>query len=108
MPRKKKASPWKASEAKKILMKDLRSGLIPLDSADMAPRDAFQQRPEFAEFDSCYENFARRLRAARKQIREKNSHASLDGVALAHDRQLFPKAATNYRGKPRWEGSEAE
>ena len=108
MPPKKKASSWKASEAKKILMKHFCSVEIPLDSADMAPQDAFQQWPEFAKFDSCYKNFATRLNAAQKKIHEKNSRASLDGLALAHDWQLFPKAATNYRDEPRWEGSAAE
>jgi hypothetical protein len=73
----------------------------------MTPRDAYLHRPEFAEFDG-YANFPSRLRGARQQIASKNNRASSDSAALAHDRKIYPKAASNHRGEPRWEGSEAE
>lgn len=108
MPRKKtNALPnWLNSEAKKLLLQDLRDGTIPVDSKSMAPKTVYLLRPEFAEFD--YKNFPGRLRSARQQIISKNNCAASDSTAFAHDRQLYPKAANNHRGEPRWEGSETE
>jgi len=103
MPKKKN---WQNSEAKKLLLQDLRSGLITLDTK-MTPMEVYCQRPEFAEFGG-YKNFPSRLRSARQQISSKNDRCVSDSDALAHDRRIYPKAATNYRGEPRWEGSEAE
>ena len=80
--------------------------MISLDTT-MKPMEVYFQRPEFAEFGG-YENFPSRLRSARQQISRKNDRCDSDSVALAHDRRIYPKAATNYRGEPRWEGSEAE
>jgi len=90
-----------------LLLQDLRSGRIPITS-EMEPRDVYLQRLEFAEFDGNYKNFPGRLRDARKQIICKNSRSALDSAALAHDREIYPKAAYNHRGEPRWEWSEAE
>ena len=107
MPRKAREPNWQKSDAKKLLLQDLRSGEIPLDSESMTPRDAFFQRPEFAEFGG-YENFPSRLRSARQHIACKNDRAASDCAALAHDRKIYPKPDNNHRGEPRWEGSEAE
>jgi hypothetical protein len=57
MPRKAREPNWPKSDAKKLLLQDLWSGEIPLNSESMNPRDAFFQRPEFAEFGG-YENFS--------------------------------------------------
>jgi hypothetical protein len=108
MPRKKKddPDPWGKSEAKRLLLYDLRHGVIPLDSSSMAPRDAYLQRPEFCV--TGYKNFPSRLRSAREQTKLKNSRCVSDSAAFAHDRRIYPKPATNHRGEPRWEGSETE
>jgi hypothetical protein len=107
MPKKNKEPNWQNSEAKKLLLQDLRSGAIPLDSKSMSPKDAYLKRPEFAEFGG-YVNFPSRLRSARQQIDCMNNRAATDSAGLAHDRRIYPKAAKNHRGEPRWEGSEAE
>ena len=90
-----------------LLLQDLRSGRIPITS-EMEPWDVYLQRLEFAEFDGNYKNFPGHLRDARKQIICKNSRSALDSAALAHDCEIYPKAAYNHRGEPRWEWSEAE
>ena len=48
MPKKNKEPNLQNSEAKKLLLQDLRSGAIPLDSKSMSPKDAYLKRPEFA------------------------------------------------------------
>ena len=63
--KKKKEPKWLHSKAKKLLLQDC-SGAIPLDIESMAPKDAYLQRPEFAEFG--YVNFPSHLRAACQQI----------------------------------------
>lgn len=105
MPKKKEIT-WKDSEAKRLLIKDLTSGNIPLDPKEMEPAQVYLQRPEFASF--AYEHFRDRLRDLRAQIRASKHCASSDSAALAHDRRIYPKKTHNHRGEPRWEGSEAE
>jgi hypothetical protein len=107
MARKKKEASWLHSEAKNLLLKDLRSGDIPLDSTSMTPQDVFLQRPEFADFGD-YDKFPGRLSRARKYVVEHNSRAASDSAAFAHDSKIYPRPAFNHRGEPRWPGSVAE
>jgi len=98
---------WKNSKGKELLLKGLRDGSIPLDGKDMPPKEVYTLRPEFADYGG-YKNFPSRLRSARKTIIEKNDRASSDLAAFTHDRLLYPEAPHNYRGEPRWDGSDAE
>jgi hypothetical protein len=100
------ATQWKNSEAKHLLERDLLDGTIPLLSDDMGPKEVFQQREQFAEFD--YKNFRSNLSNLRKQIIEKKERAISESAALARDRMIYPRATHNHRGEPRWDGSEAE
>ena len=97
---------WQYSETKKLLIADLLSGAIPLDSESMPPRVAYQQRPEYAESDPTYKRFPSRLRSLRLQLIDKNDRAASDLDDLAHDLLLHPPKTHNYRGEPVWEGSE--
>jgi hypothetical protein len=106
MPTTKKKLTWRGSKARDLLEKDLISGDIPLDVNVMEAREVYIQRPEFADFE--YNHFRDRLRYLRNQIKEKKDDATSASVALAHDRQIYPKASHNQRGEPRWEGSEME
>jgi len=99
---------WQHCYARELLVRDLLSGAIPIDSESMKPSDAYLQRPEYVESDPEYRLFSSRLRALRKQLTERHDLAAADSAALAHDRQIHPKKTHNYRGEPRWEGSEAE
>jgi len=108
MPKNKKGEllPWMNSKAKKLLLEDLLSRKIPLDTKGMGPRKVYNQRPEFAEFE--YGRFRDRLRDLRRTALNKKEQATSESAALAHDRRIHPKATHNYRGEPRWEGSAAE
>ena len=99
---------WEYSAAKRLLLGDLRSGAIPLDSESMSPQVAYMQRPEYVESDPEYKRWASRLRSLREHVRDRNDRAASDSAALAHDRRIHPKPAFNHRGEPRWEGSDAE
>ena len=97
---------WKRSDAKELLKRDLRHGTIPIDANDMDPEEVFLQRVEFVEFR--FEYFKDRLKHERGEAEKLHHRAVSDELALAHDRRLFPKKATNSLGQPRWEGSSAE
>ena len=96
------------SKAKGLLEEDLKSGRIPLDDADMTAEEVCTQRTEFAEFK--FEQFEKNLDSLRKAHLDKIDLANSDSAALAHDRgpKCRPKKTHNFRGKPRWEGGEAE
>eukprot|EP00978_Attheya_sp_CCMP212_P024733 scaffold78230_cov61-Attheya_sp.AAC.4 len=102
MPRNKRFD-WAKSNEKKQLIRDLRSGHMHLE---VAPRVAFENRPEFLNLG--YKNWYGQLRSAKEYITDKNNRATSDSAAYAHDRNIYPKAATTYRGEPRWQGSIAE
>lgn len=101
-----KGPKWEYSNAKELLYKDLLNGRIPLDPEEMGPQVVYLQRPEFADFK--YENFRQNLKSLRAKIIEDQGLAASESTPLAHDRRIYPKNATNHRGEPRWEGSEAE
>ncbi len=106
-PKKKDELKWRNSSAKRLLEKDLINGDIPINSADgMEPEVVYLQRPEFADFELAH--FKARLRDLRRLIKDKRDTSASDSAALARDRQIYPKAAYNHRGEPRWEASEAE
>jgi hypothetical protein len=94
---------WKKSIAKKLLAIDIISGAIP---DDMHWTDVYWQRPEFVVTKRRL--FCSRLTTLRKSILHDKTTATIEEIALAHDRALFPAPTHNYRNEPRWEGSEAQ
>jgi hypothetical protein len=101
-----RAASWKNSEAKRLLVEDLKAGRIPLCSSDMPAQDVYLFRVEFTCFP--FEAFRSNLHRLRKKYSEQQENAEEEDVALAHDRALFPKKLQNERGEARWEGSDAE
>jgi hypothetical protein len=55
---------WAKSDARKLLLDDLKSGRVPMD---MKPAEVFMTRPEYAEYDSDYARFRGRLSSLKKQ-----------------------------------------
>ena len=106
MPGKKDKTEWRYSEARALLEKDLVDGTIPIDSDLMEPQVVYGQRPEFSDFP--YKKFRDNLSAARRRHRDAKNRSATDAAALAHDRGIYPKKATNHRGEPRWDGSQAQ
>ena len=91
---------WRKSEEKTTLLRDLREGILPLD---VAPKVAFNSRPEFIKLG--YDNWSERLKRAKEHVRSRNNRAEFDAAAVAHDRIIHPKPAFNHRCEPQWEGS---
>ena len=99
---------WKDGCPGKVqLVKDLRSGFIPLDANAMKPKEAYNLRPIFSQYGG-YKNFPSRLRSARNQEIAKINRNASDEEAFAHDRNLFPIVTRNAQGLLRWGGSNAE
>jgi len=104
---KKKKPCWDNSKGRKLLCEDLKHKRIPLDVNQMSWEEAFCQRPEFADFDGA-RLFEGRLETARKFVSHQTEKGASEAAALALDRLIYPEPATNSRGEPRWEGSNAE
>ena len=49
-----------------------------------------------------------RVCGLRDQVSADKKAADSDEIALLHDRALYPTPTENFRGEPRWQGSEAE
>jgi len=99
---------WDGSDAKYQLEADLWDGTIPLTKEEMMPRVAYdlEDRPMFRVFP--YPKFRTHLCNLRKKTTKAKQLGLDEEAMLAHDRQLYPTAAFNSEGKPRWEGSDAE
>ena len=76
---------WEHSEAKRLLVEDLKCGAITQkrDDSFMTIQDAFDFRVEYQATDRT--KWARRLRDARKQLTSSLKRAVLDSDAYFHD-----------------------
>ena len=92
--------PWRYSEAKKQLIKDILDGTLD----GKGPGEVHEFRPEYKE--RKYENFRTNLNNLRKALKEQRARADSDDAALAHDEAL--NLRTNSKPYPRWQGTEAE
>lgn len=97
---------WLGSRAKELIELDLENGDIPLYEEDMPAEDVYFDRPEYAEHD--FEQFKARLATARERVIEKKQRAKRDHRAFKKDIARNQPVATNLRGEPRWEGSNAQ
>lgn len=108
MPPKKKTQAWIASQGRKILLSDIRTGRI---SENMKFEQVFLMRPEFAvgeTFEEALRLFESRLASAREIVRGKKQRAATELAMLQEDRLVHPFPATNFRGEPQWEGCAAQ
>jgi hypothetical protein len=105
---------WSGSKGKQLLLQDLVSGRISLNSPTgwTAKRDYnlavynLADRPHFRLYP--YDNFVTNFRNSRKKVLQQNVSSATDSFALAHDRIIHPVAPFNQLGAPRWEGSSAQ
>jgi hypothetical protein len=94
---------WGKAAAKKLLAEDILNGLV---TTAMDWEDVVQLRPEYQ--NTSQRLFKTRLKRLLGQIGVAQNKATDEEAALLHDRALFPTPTHNYRGEPRWEGSEAQ
>lgn len=93
---------WRNSESKRIVMDDLRAGLISLDESDTAEElfyGLYQFTAEFTSEQVGFEQFKARLKDHREALQKKTDASCWESIALAHDRSLFPKKTHNSRGE---------
>ena len=77
--------PWKTSEAKKLLYKDILSDDV-YETQDL--KEIYMSRPEYAAYD--FENFKVNLRNLRASIKKKQKAAETGEIAFAHDMSMQP------------------
>jgi len=103
-----KAPSWTKSDGRKLLLEDLRANRIP---PHITWVQIFQARPEFnvgVSYAEALRLFKGRLERARKKVQEQKSRAETELELMQQDRVTHPRPATNHRGEPQWEGSDAQ
>ena len=93
---------WLNSESKQVVLDDLQSGLISLDTTDTAHDlyyGMYQFAPEFIAEGVQYNQFRARFNDHRKAIKKQQDRSEWETAALAHDRLIFPKKTHNARGE---------
>ena len=98
---------WEHSDAKRLLIEDLKCGAITekQDDSVMTIQDAYDFWIEYMATDRS--KWARRLRDARKQLKTSLEQAIIDSDSYFHDKSIYPMPTNTLRGGPRWDGSEA-
>ena len=100
MEKEEKVKPWKKSEAKKLLTKDILTGVVD-DEMDAA--EVWLMRYEYSLYE--YKNFKINLRNLREVIRKARESAARSSQALQHDLSLTPSVFK--RTKLYWPDSDA-
>ena len=102
----KTVKPWKDSDAKKLLRRDIKEGAVPLVQDDgLTDKEVYLQRPEFVAYP--FERFEKYIASLRAAITSDKEYAARDDAALARDRLIHPQR-THHNGKRIWYGSDAE
>jgi len=90
-----------------MLLTDIRDGtILPTEHW----KQVFYRRPEFGEFPlnnpaESLRLFEGRLKAARDKVAKKNARAVEEEALFRADRLIKPVSATDFFGRPRWNGS---
>jgi hypothetical protein len=106
--------PWKDSDAKKMLYKEIMAGLVPLEApkdddgqfTEPALCEIYAMQPEYAYYD--VEKFLGRLSLLRKTIKEANTRAKDYEEAFNNYKQNHQPSAFSHKGCINWQGSDAQ
>jgi len=96
-----KPPPWRYSDAKKRLTKEILDGTI----AGKGAQEVHAMHADYFQYN--YDNFSTNLRNLRALLVKNQGSADSDAAALAHDEALG-LLGKNSKPYPRWQGSEAE
>ena len=97
--------PWPHSAAKKLLIQDIKDGIVGSVDSGLHPSQVYVMRPEYADYD--YSRFVGYLYDLQLVYDDLRHLAHVDDQALAHDLAI-PGLRKNSRGYPNWQDSEAE
>ena len=93
---------WTKSESRQIVLDDLELGVISLDESDTAEElfyGMYQHTPEFIVEKVRFEQFKKRLKDHREQVKRAKGAPDWEFAALQHDRNIFEKKTHNHRGE---------
>jgi hypothetical protein len=99
---------WATSDAKKLLKKHLRRGVISLEANNPYPKvlwDHYRHLPEFVGVTKT--QFSTNIQSLRKLIKKKKDRKDEEEAGLRRDLERFPPSLTNHRGEPHWHLSAA-
>jgi hypothetical protein len=101
---------WKNSDARKILIKDLQKGSLPLYDHEMSAETAWETRYKMrAEFqDVPFSQFKERLADHRAQVEKDRQAAVRNAAALINSRAIYPRAEYNHKGEKVFDMSPAK
>ncbi|MEL7338866.1 MAG: hypothetical protein AAGM67_00165 [Bacteroidota bacterium] len=100
---------WRKSMAKRILYGMLLDGVVPMEEKDeygnetMPLNDVYHLDPEFAKYR--YDIFRHRLNAIRNKIKDMDSRAALDEVALENYKANHKPSLFSHKGYIQYQGS---
>ena len=89
---------WRSSQAKAIILEDLKNGKLPLDEKKVSAKQAwtvYQKLPEFQGV--CYEQFKDRLSDHRRAVQKKTTQYEREELAFQHDCIIHPRDETHDR-----------
>lgn len=117
MPPKKKAKDsapaWNEEHpARSLIWQEIYDGNIPVDENEMSAEEVWDVYKETHEFQmtgmAFNHHFKRRLSDMREQVRRHKSRAEDDQVALDALLRNHPPSDRDHRGRPHWNGSQAQ
>lgn len=97
--------PWAKSSAKQLLEKDIRQGVVTVDSD---PIEVYYQMHNQVYLQYDFNKFKNYLKTLLKSHSSKQQQASLDSEALSNDLKIYPRCDASSRAYPRWDGSTAQ
>jgi hypothetical protein len=103
---------WKDSEARRLLVKDVKDRVIPIESKyddgtqTMTLQEIYVSRPEFAAYD--YNKFSSRLATIRGIIKQSEDRADEDKEALELYIANHPVSLYDRKGYIQWQGSKSQ
>ena len=96
---------WRNSKARSLLESMLRTDQIP---ASMKPKQVYELRQEFKDFDPEYKNWGSRLSSLRSQVNKERFRFHEDSLAFENFRKLNPLPTHDSQGKLLWDRSAAK
>ena len=89
---------WRSSQAKAIVLEDLKNGKLPLNEKKVSAKQAWTVYHELPEFKGvCYKKFKDRLSDHRRAVQKQKSQYEREELAFQHDRIIHPRDETHDR-----------
>jgi hypothetical protein len=100
---------WANSDAKRIIMEDLKANNISRDYSDKPSKLWAERYQKMKEFEHVpYRQFSTNLRSCRVQFEKYSKRSAFDEAALMHDLKIFKPRSHNDRGEPKFADSKAQ